>query len=142
MEKIQKDHGEERLTRHGMSNKRWIQCVSRRMLKFRASGTEKYMPLISCHEEVGYEQLLTTLMRLLKDTEDVKVLEMDAVSEVHMSILVFDEPCDAKWFCSKHMYWAKEQEFEIRMHSISSHALVFFRWHNIEVNGIPASRLE
>lgn len=75
------------------------------------------MPFFRCYEEVRYEELLTTSVRKLMNTKGEKVLDMAGVSEVSLSKFVLEEPYDRKWFCRNHTYWAKDQDFEIRMRS-------------------------
>lgn len=61
------------------------------MLTCRTSGADTDMLFFRRHEEVGYEQRLTTLVRRLMDTERDEVLDMTAVFEVHLSKFVLDE---------------------------------------------------
>lgn len=55
------------------------------------------MRFVRCHEEVGYEQRLRTLVHSLMDTESDEALYMTAVYEVHLSKVFLDEPYDTNW---------------------------------------------
>lgn len=114
VKKVQNDYGKERLNWHVMWIKRWSHWSFQGMLNCRESGTWTDMVLVRCHEEAGYEEWLTTLVRVLMDTERNEVLYMTALSEVHPSKLVLDETYDANWFCSNRKYWEKDQELRCK----------------------------
>lgn len=122
--------------------KLWLHCGRRGMLTYRTIGTKTDMPFVRFFEEVEYENRLPSMVRRLMDTDGENTLDMAAVSEVHLSKIALGKPFDRNWFCSNHQYWAKDQDFEMKMRSRASNSLVFAGWHNVELHGIQSSRRE
>lgn len=111
VETIRNDHGEERLTRHGMWTESWRHWGRWGMLNCSESGTEADIMFVWCHEKVGYEQRLTKLMQSLMDNQEDNALDMAEVSKVHLSKVCIDEPYDFNLSCSNHKYWDKDKDF-------------------------------
>lgn len=82
------------------------------------------MPFIRCLKEEAYERRLTPLFVELLDT----LLKTDPLTAkvVNLLNISFDLPFDSLWFIRLHRYWAKYQDFEMRLRSISLCAFVFF----------------
>lgn len=109
-------------------------------MKLRVSENRTDMPFVGAWEEVDYECRIAELIeKLIGDYIDINLMGM---ADVGFSKVVLETPFNSNWFCSNQKYWESDQDFEMRMRSSSTIALVFAGCHNLEIHAIPATRRE
>lgn len=75
--------------------------------------------------------------KFLSETER---LYFESMELVELAKFFLDQPFDSMWFFVHHRYWAREQDFEMRMRRRSKRSLVYSPFNNFEIHSIPSWR--